>query len=82
MAGDLRFPPLLHFIGLEADKFLQANPIVEDMLLARLESLDLDEVWTLEGVLTPETAPVLMKVLPELAPILRHVLQCRGRSRI
>lgn len=46
---------------------LKPNPMVARILAARAASLSDQERQSLQGVLTPQTAPALKKLLPELA---------------
>lgn len=48
---------------------LHANPMVARILAARAQTLSDDERNALKGILTPDTAPALKKLLPELAKI-------------
>lgn len=57
---------------------LQSNPMVARILVARAQMLSDDERNSLKSVLTPETAPALKKLLPELSKILDAGLNNAG----
>lgn len=57
---------------------LKPNPMVAKILAARAQSLSDDERNSLKGVLTPQTAPALKKLLPELAKLFDKGLSANG----
>lgn len=48
---------------------LQFNSNVQNILLHRIQSLTPPEEQILDAVVTPETLPVFVKILPELKPL-------------
>lgn len=61
--------PPKHFVGPDKEKLLQANPVMQKVLFARLESLDENDVEELKEAITPDTLGVLSKIFPELVPV-------------
>lgn len=68
-------PPRKYLKGKDAHKMLKANPEVQKVLFARLESLDKNEVMALDAAINARTGPVLAKVFPELSPLILTSLQ-------
>lgn len=54
---------------LDQKALLRPNPMVARILLARAMSLSDEERAALKGIVTPQTAPALKKLLPELAKL-------------
>lgn len=50
---------------------LHPNPMIARVLVARIMTLDDGEKQALKSILTPETAPALKKLLPELAEVIQ-----------
>lgn len=57
---------------------LHANPMVARILAARAMNLTDEERQALKSVLTPQTAPALKKLLPELAKIFDQEVKVNG----
>lgn len=61
-------------------KMLAPSAAVQRILFARLETLDAQDVKALDKAITPETAPVLAKIFPELMPLIQNGTQVKGKN--
>jgi hypothetical protein len=60
-----------------AKEMMAPSPAVQKVLYARLESLSVEEVKTLDTVINVQTAPVLAKIFPELGGLIAQATSMR-----